>query len=107
MKATIGGVSVFSASSDKRNATVFSNAESGGSLFGARALNSVESASLTALVGYVASVNGLREFNVARGLADRFDVPNVACLSASEYEAAIRYLVDQVPADVSQQASGA
>ena len=55
-----------------------------------------ESTSLVALIAYVAHKTGVAEFRVERNLADRFNIPNVRCLPAEHYDAAICYLVDQI-----------
>jgi hypothetical protein len=55
-----------------------------------------ESTSLAALIAYVADKTGAAEFRVERNLADRFNIPNMRCLPAEQYDAAICYLVDQI-----------
>ena len=63
----------------------------------AQTLNALEMSSITALVAYVAHMTGQTEFRVERQFADRFNIPNVKCLTADRYDDAVRYLVDLVP----------
>jgi hypothetical protein len=65
-----------------------------------KAVNASELLSISALIKYVAHISKQNEFRVERQFADHFSIPNVKCLPAEHYEAAIRYLVDQVPVDV-------
>ena len=60
-------------------------------------VNDHELISLSALIAYVANHNNQNEFRIERQFADRFNIPNVKCLPSDHYDAAIRYLVDQVP----------
>jgi hypothetical protein len=64
-----------------------------------KAVNEHELTSLTALIMYVAHTTRQHEHRVERQFADRFNIPNVRCLASEHYDAAIRYLVDQVPAE--------
>jgi hypothetical protein len=61
-------------------------------------LTTNELISLSALIAYVASQTQQSEFRVERDVSDRFNVANVKCLPAELYDAAMRYLVDRVPA---------
>lgn len=63
---------------------------------GSRFLSANEVTSIGALISYVASKSGSSEFGVERRLADRFHVANVKCLPAAQFDAALRYLADQV-----------
>jgi len=53
-----------------------------------------ELTSLSALIAYVASNTGENEFRVERRVSDRFNIANVSCLPADQFDTAIRYLVD-------------
>jgi len=63
---------------------------------GERTVSANELTSLSALILYVAHTVGTNEFRVERDLADRFNVANVKCLPAADFDKAVRYLVDQV-----------
>ncbi len=63
------------------------------------ALNEHELTSIAALITYVAHMTKHHTFNVERRFADRFNIPNVSCLPSERYDDAIRYLVDQIPAE--------
>jgi|GEM_PF-3005286 len=63
----------------------------------AKPVNEHELTSLTALIMYVAHTTRRHHFRIERQVADRFNIPNVKCLPSDNYDAAIRYLVDQVP----------
>ncbi|MDD2324815.1 MAG: hypothetical protein PHW63_02225 [Alphaproteobacteria bacterium] len=54
--------------------------------------------SLTALVSYVAHMTGRSEYRVERDLSDYFHIPNPKCLARDQYDAAVRFMVEQVPA---------
>ncbi len=54
-------------------------------------------AALRALVAYVALLSGRSEFGVERALADHFEVPNMTLLPDALYDAAMLYLVEQIP----------
>jgi hypothetical protein len=56
-----------------------------------------ERTSLNALIAYVALHSGENEFRVERRLSDRFNIANMTCLPADQYDDAIRYLVDGLP----------
>jgi len=56
-----------------------------------------ELTSLSALIVYVAQKTGVSEFRTERELANHFNVPNVSCLPATQFDQAIRFLVDRVP----------
>lgn len=56
-----------------------------------------ERTSLNALIAYVAMQSGENEFRVERRLSDRFNIANMTCLPATQYDEAIRYLVDGLP----------
>ncbi len=58
-----------------------------------------ELTSLSALIVYVAHNSGDNEFRVERRVADRFNIPNVKCLPALQYDNAIRFLVDSLSRD--------
>ena len=62
-------------------------------------LDTDQQISLTALVSYVAHTTGRSEYRVERDLSDYFHVPNPKCLSADQYDAAVRFMVEQVPAN--------
>jgi hypothetical protein len=49
--------------------------------------------SLNALIAYAAHKTGISEFSVERSLSDRFSVPNIKFLLASDFEDAIKHLV--------------
>jgi hypothetical protein len=55
-----------------------------------------EITSLAALIAYVAHTSGRSDARVERSVADRFNVPNVRCLPSSQFDSAIRYLVDSL-----------
>ncbi|MFA6279909.1 MAG: hypothetical protein WC612_03835 [Bdellovibrionales bacterium] len=55
--------------------------------------------SLTALVSYVAHKTERSEFRVERELSNHFCVPNLKCLPVELYDKALRYIVEQVPAN--------
>lgn len=59
-----------------------------------RPLSANEITSLTALIAHVARKSGENEFRVERRLADHFNVANVMCLPAIEYDNALRYLIN-------------
>jgi hypothetical protein len=61
-------------------------------------VNADQLTSLSAMIAYVASKSGKSEFGIERNLADRFGVPNAKMLASSNFEDAIRYLVDTMPA---------
>ena len=54
--------------------------------------------SLSAMISYIAHRSGQSEFRIERSLADRFNVPNAKFLSAQDFDNAIRYLADILPA---------
>jgi hypothetical protein len=62
-----------------------------------RQLNANERTSLTALIAYLAHHSGETEFRIERRLSDRFNVPNMTCLPSTQFDDAIRYLVDAMP----------
>jgi hypothetical protein len=64
---------------------------------GEKRISANETTALAALVAHVSYRTEISEFRVERELADRFNVPNMKCLPASSFDAAIRYLVDRVP----------
>jgi hypothetical protein len=71
--------------------------QSDSSLFaGEKRISQNEHASLRALIVYVASHLGRSEYSVERRVADRFDIANVACLTANRFDEAIRYLTDHM-----------
>lgn len=61
-------------------------------------ISSHEIISLTALIAYVAHMTGQSEFRIERNLADYFCVPSMKCLPADQYDLAVQFLADQVPA---------
>ena len=66
----------------------------------AHTISANELTSLSALIAYAAHKTGASEFRIERDLADRFNVANVKCLPAGRFDDALRYLVDQVPAQM-------
>jgi len=62
----------------------------------AAGLSANERTSLSALISYVAHNSGEHEFGIERRLSDRFNIPNVNCLLSTDYDTAIRYLVDGI-----------
>ena len=60
-------------------------------------LNPNQRTSLTAMIGYISRRSGQSEFRLERRLSDHFNVPNAKCLSANDFDDAIRYLADIVP----------
>lgn len=61
-------------------------------------VNADQLTSLSAMIAYVAAKSGQSEFGIERSLADRFGVPNAKMLASANFEDAIRYLVDTMPA---------
>lgn len=61
-------------------------------------VNANQLTSLNAMIAYVSYQFGQNEFSIERDLADRFKIPNTKCLPESEFENAIRYLADMLPA---------
>lgn len=60
-------------------------------------LNADQSTSISAMIAYISSCSGQSEFALERRLSDRFNIPNPKCLSASDYDEAIKYLADIMP----------
>jgi hypothetical protein len=54
--------------------------------------------SLSAMIAYIAAESGQSEFRIERSLADRFNIPNAKFLPATQFDGAIRYLVESLPA---------
>ena len=61
-------------------------------------LNANQLTSLSAMIAYAASKSGQSEYRIERGLSDTFRVPNAKFLPANNFDAAIRYLADIIPA---------
>lgn len=64
-----------------------------------RLLSESELISLNALVSFVAHTRSLSEDDVRKNFHDRFSVSAVDQLSPAVYDDAVRFLVDQVPAE--------
>ena len=50
------------------------------------------------MIAYISHRSGRTEFRIERDLADQFNIPNTKWLAAKDYDAAIRYLADIIPA---------
>ena len=64
-----------------------------------RAISGGEHLSLTALVNYLAHEQGFAEDEIMVRLLDRFSVANLAVLPSAQFDMAVKYLVDQLPAE--------
>jgi hypothetical protein len=60
-------------------------------------IGTLEETSLLALIEYLADERALDAMNVTRGLLDRFNIDTISALPGVEFDAAVRYLVDQIP----------
>jgi hypothetical protein len=54
--------------------------------------------SLSAMIAYAANQSGQSEYRVERNLSDRFNIPNAKCLPSNDFDSALRYLADILPA---------
>lgn len=63
----------------------------------ARVIGALEETSLIALVDYLADMQGRKTESVAQSFCERFSISKLAALPACDYDAAVQYLVDQLP----------
>lgn len=61
-------------------------------------LNANQLTSISAMISYISHRSGQSEFRIERKLSDRFNIPNAKFLSAADFDNAIRYLADILPA---------
>jgi len=59
-------------------------------------INTNQLISISAMISYISQCSGQSEFRVERRLSDRFNIPNVKCLGAQDFDNAICYLADLV-----------
>lgn len=67
--------------------------------FTQRPIGALEETSLVALIDYLADYQSMPVALVQRQFCDRFNVSQLRALPAGYFDAAIEYLVDQLPAE--------